>query len=53
MTFTVTCPACIGRIAEYPDRSGAEGLVSRHHMLTGHTAEVSRVLATPLEGLLA
>jgi hypothetical protein len=52
MTFTVTCPACIGRIAEFPDSAGAEGLVSRHHLLTGHTAVVERVLATPLEGLL-
>lgn len=52
MTFTVTCTACIGRIAEFPDRLGAEGLVSRHHLLTGHNAVVERRLAPPLEGLL-
>ena len=51
MRFVVSCQ-CVGVIAEYPDRAGADSLVHRHHMAVGHTAVVERVLDTPFEGLL-
>ena len=53
MRFVVTCPECIGRITDYPDKDGADGLVRRHHMLVGHDAQVEQVLDTPLEGLVS
>lgn len=53
MRFVVTCPECVGRITDYPDKDGAEGLVRRHHMLLGHDAHVERVLETPFEGLVS
>ena len=53
MTFLVTCEDCpVGRIAEFPDRDGAEGLVRRHHGLQGHRAAITTVLDTPFEGIL-
>lgn len=41
MRFVVTCPECVGRISDYPDRDGADGLVRRHHLLVGHTAVIA------------
>jgi len=49
----VHCSKCpVDRFADFPDRAGAEELVERHHKLRGHVASITRVLDTPLEGLL-
>lgn len=53
MRFTVSCASChVDPIADLPNRDDADQVVRRHHGLQGHTAAVTEVLETPLEGLL-
>lgn len=54
MRFLVRCECVDGRvIADFPNETGAAELVRRHHAMTGHRPEVTRVLETPHEGLLS
>lgn len=53
MRFTVSCASChVDPIADCPNLDDAELIAHRHHGLQGHTATVTEILETPLEGLL-
>ena len=53
MRFLVRCDCIDGRvIAECPDELSAAEVVRRHHAMTGHRPEKTKVLDTPHEGLL-
>lgn len=56
MRFVVRCAACPTHInpSAFPDRDGAEAYVRRHHIVGDmHRAEITTVLDTPFEGLIA
>jgi hypothetical protein len=53
MRYTVSCATChVEDVAVTANRDDAQHVASRHHTLTGHTADVTQILDTPFEGII-
>lgn len=52
MRWAVVCPKCSLNVVEKTE-DAATALRRRHHGLVGHRADITRILDTPLEGLIA
>lgn len=56
MRFLVVCPACPSHMRphEFRNQTQAEAYVRRHHIVgDDHRADITRILDTPLEGLVS
>lgn len=52
MRWSVVCPKCSLDVLTKTEVE-ATGLRRRHHGLVGHRADITRILDTPLEGLVS